>query len=125
MSVRSYIAIIDDDESVCRSLGRLLQSVGMHPVCYTSAEDFLDDRMRVSFDCLVIDVQLGGISGLELHRRLTACQVRTPVIYITAQDDPAAREQAFEAGCVAYFRKTDPGGDVIAAIHQAIGKDQS
>lgn len=123
MSARSYIAIIDDDESVCRSLGRLLQSVGMHPVYYSSAEDFLDDGMRVNFDCLLIDVQLGGISGLELHRRLLACQVRTPVIYITAHDDPAAREQALDAGGIAYFRKTDPGSDVIAAIHQAIRKE--
>lgn len=120
MSARSYIAIIDDDESVCRSLARLLQTIGMHCVCYLSAEEFLDDQMRFNFACLLVDVQLGGISGLELHRRLAACQVRTPVIYITAHDDPLTRKQAFDAGCVAYFRKTDPGAEVIAAIHQAI-----
>ena len=120
MGARAYIAIIDDDESVGRSLGRLLQSVGFHPVCYTSAEDFLDDQIRIHFACLLVDVQLGGISGLELHRRLLACQVRTPVIYITAHDDPQARKQAFDAGCVAYFRKTDPGREVIAAIQRAI-----
>lgn len=120
MPARSYVAVIDDDESMCRSLSRLLQSAGLHPVAYSSAEDFLDDRLRVDFDCLLVDVQLGGMSGLELHRRLMACQVRTPFIYITAHDDPQVRVEAIAAGCAAFFRKTDAGVDIIAAIHQAI-----
>jgi FixJ family two-component response regulator len=120
MPARPYVAVIDDEESICRSLGRLLQNSGLHSIAYTSAEDFLDDQMRVPFACLLLDVQLGGMSGLELHRRLTACQVRTPVIYITARDDPKERMEALAGGGVAYFRKTDAGADIIAAIKQAI-----
>ena len=120
MAGRSYVAVIDDDESICRSLSRLLTGAGLSPISYRSAEEFLDDRMRVPFDCLVIDVQLEGMSGVELSRRLAACQIHTPVIYITAHDDPKVREEALSAGAVAYFRKTDSGADIIEAIRQAI-----
>ena len=120
MPTRSYVAVIDDDASVCRSLGRLLQSAGLSPITYRSAEEFLDDQMRVPFACLVVDVQLEGMSGMELNRRLTACQIRTPVIYITAHDEPQVREEAMNAGATAFFRKTDPGSEILAAIRQAI-----
>lgn len=120
MPTRSYVAVIDDDASVCRSLGRLLQSAGLNPITYRSAEDFLDDQMRVPFACLVVDVQLEGMTGVELSRRLTACQIRTPVIYITALDDPQVREEALNAGGMAFFRKTDPGAEILAAIRQAL-----
>lgn len=120
MSGRSYVAVIDDDESVRRSMGRLLHTAGMSPITYRSAEEFLEDRMRVSFSCLVVDVQLEGISGIELNRRLTACQIHTPVIYITAHDEPQVREEALKVGGLAYFRKTDPGAEIVAAIRQAV-----
>jgi FixJ family two-component response regulator len=120
MPARPYVAVIDDEVSICRSLGRLLQNSGLHSIAYTSAEDFLDDQLRVPFACLLIDVQLGGMSGLELHRRLVACQVRIPVIYITAHDDPNVRRDALANGAVAYFRKSDPGADIIAAVRQAL-----
>jgi FixJ family two-component response regulator len=66
-------------------------------------------------------VQLGGISGLELSRRLTAAQDPTPVIFITAQDDPALRTQAMAEGCAGFFRKTDPGFLVMDAIRRTVG----
>jgi FixJ family two-component response regulator len=125
MAGRSYVAVIDDDESICRSLGRLLQSAGFSPITYHSAEEFLDDRMRVPFDCLVVDVQLEGMSGVELNRRLAACQIHTPVIYITAHDDPKVREDALSAGAVAFFSKTDSGAEIIAAIRGAAGVSQA
>ncbi len=113
------IAIVDDDESLCRSLGRLLRAVGMKPVAYPSAEAFLEDQAHPPFDCLVLDVQLGGISGIELQRRLVASGERTPIIFITAHDEPEAREQALATGCTGYFRKTDSGTDVVEAIRRA------
>ena len=113
------IAIVDDDESLCRSLGRLLRAAGMQPVAYASAEAFLGDARQATFDCLVLDVQLGGISGIELQRRLAASGERTPVIFITAHDAPEAREQALSAGCTGYFRKNDSGAEVIEAIRRA------
>ena len=125
MAVRSYVAVIDDDESICRSLSRLLQGAGLSPISYRSAEDFLDDRMRVPFDCLVVDVQLEGMSGVELNRRLAACQIHTPVIYITSHDDPKVREDALDAGAIAFFRKTDAGDEILAAIRKAIAANRA
>ena len=122
MTARSYVAVIDGDESVCRALGRLLQGAGLYPVMYGSAEAYLEDRMRVQFDCLLVDVQLRGMTGLELHRRLSACQILTPVIFITADDEPQTRVKALQGGCAAYFRKTDAGVDIVAAIWKAIEK---
>jgi FixJ family two-component response regulator len=116
---QTYVAVVDDDESACRALSRLLRAEGMHPVGYPSAEAFLADAKRPRFDCLVLDIQLGGISGIELQQRLKAAGSSTPVIYITAHDQPEVREQAQAVGCAAYFVKTAPGRDVIRAIRSA------
>ena len=118
-SARLSIAIVDDDESVCRSLGRLLRATGIQSVAYPSAEAFLEDALQAPFDCLVLDVQLCGISGIELQQQLAASGERTPVIFITGHDAPEAREQALAAGCTGYFRKTDSGAEVIEAIRRA------
>jgi len=71
------------------------------------------------FGCLLVDVQLGGMSGVELQHRLTALGDATPVIFITAHDDPAIRAEAVSGGCCGFFRKTDPGTAIIEAIHRA------
>lgn len=113
------VAIVDDDESVGRSLGRLLRTEGMKSTAYLSAEAFLEATPRPSFDCLVLDVRLTGISGMELHQRLIAAGEKTPVIFLTAHDDPKECEQALANGCSAYLRKTDPGTDVIGAIKRS------
>ena len=115
------VAVVDDDASLCRSLSRLLRAAGIQPVAYFSAEAFLEDAARPRFDCLLLDVQLGGISGLELSRRLSAAQDTTPVIFITAQDDPELRTQAMAEGCAGFFRKTDPGSLVMDAIQRTTG----
>lgn len=115
-----YVAVVDDDESLCRSLGRLLRASGLQPITYPSAEAFLADRKRPQFDCLVLDVQLTGMSGIELQRELVAQQSTTPVVFITAHDDVEARAQAQAAGCMAYFRKTDSGQAVLEAIRGVV-----
>jgi FixJ family two-component response regulator len=112
------VAVVDDDENLCRSLVRLLRASEIQSVTYHSAEALLADRKHPQFDCLVLDIQLGGISGIELHRQLAAAGSKTPVIYLTAHDEPEAREEAEAAGCVAYFRKTDPGEMIIQAIRR-------
>jgi FixJ family two-component response regulator len=117
---QTYVAVVDDDESLCRSLGRLLRAAGIQPVTYLSAEAFLADTKRPRFDCLVFDIQLGGMSGIELHRQINLSGSTIPVIYITAHYEPATREEAQAAGCAAYFRKTDPGQAVLKAIAKAI-----
>jgi FixJ family two-component response regulator len=115
-----YVAVVDDDESLCRSLGRLLRAANIQPVTYASAEAFLADNKHPKFDCLVLDIHLGGMSGIELGQRLVAEGGRAPFIFITAHDDPETRARAEAAGCMAYFRKTDSGADVLEAIRRAV-----
>src|SRR5277367_6713456 len=96
-----YVGIVDDDESVCRSVGRLLRAVGIQPITYASAESFLADAKRPEFGCLVLDIRLGAMSGIELAQTLTAEGWRIPIIFITAHDDPEARAAAEAVGCAA------------------------
>ncbi len=116
-----YVAVVDDDESVCRSFSRFLRIAGFQAVTYASAEALLEDTKRPRFDCLVLDIQLGGISGLELNQRLAAVKDPTPVIFITAHDDPEVRAEALASGCAGYFRKSDPAEVVLDAIRRAAG----
>jgi FixJ family two-component response regulator len=116
-----YVAVVDDDESIRRSFGRLLRAAHFQPITYASAEAFLADTQRPKLDCLVLDVQLGGMSGLELRKRLSVAHDRTPVVFITAHDDPEICEKAEKYGCAGFFRKTDSGSDVLASIRRATG----
>jgi FixJ family two-component response regulator len=120
-----YVAIVDDDESLCRAMGRLLRAAQFHAINYPSAEAFLDDQRHPQFDCLLLDVQLGGISGIELNQQLAAAGSTTPVIFITAHDEPDTRKQALASGCAGYFRKIDPGTEVIDCIRRAIANSQA
>ncbi len=114
------VAVIDDDESLCRSLARLLRASGIESVAYHSANDFLGDASHPRFDCLLLDIQLGGMSGIELARRLAGCGSTIPVIFITAHDEPEVREEALGVGCAAYLRKSDPAEVVVEALRRAI-----
>ena len=120
-----YVAVIDDDESICQSVSRFLRAAHINPITYPSAEAFLADAKHPKFDCLVLDIQLEGMSGLDLSRRLSSVKDATPVIFITAHDEPEVRAQAEACGCAGYFRKTDSGADVLTAIRRAIGLKDS
>jgi FixJ family two-component response regulator len=116
-----YIAVVDDDENFCRALGRLLLAAGMQSISYASGEAFLEDTKHPRFDCLLLDIQLGGMSGIELGQRLMTEGRYAPFIYITDHDDSKARKGAEAAGCAAFFRKTDPGAHVLDAIRRVAG----
>ena len=112
------VAVIDDDESLCRSLGRLVRLAGFQPVIFRSAEEFLLSPESSRVRCLLVDIQLGGMSGIAMHQLLLAEGNHTPVIYITAHDDPGAHSEAMNAGCAGFFRKTDPGSAIIEALRR-------
>jgi len=112
------IAIIDDDESLCRALGRWVRLAGFRPVTFHSAEEFLESRERQGLRCLLLDIQLGGMSGLALHRRLVAEGDTTPVIYMTARDEPSVRVEALNMGCAAFFLKPGAGTSIIEALRR-------
>ena len=116
-----YIAVIDDDESYCRSLARLLRAADYQPITYSSAEAFLADLKHPRFDCLVLDIALGGgVSGIELARRLAAVGSSTPIVYVTAHDDLRTREEAEASGCTAFVSKTHQGDVLLKAIETAL-----
>ena len=124
MAGNTYIAVVDDDLSVCKSLSRLLRLAQFEPVSYQSARDFLADHDHPPFDCLVLDVRMEGMSGIELLARLAAETMHPPVIFISALNDPVARAQAEALGCAGFFSKSTPGTDIIAAIRRATGDAQ-
>jgi FixJ family two-component response regulator len=105
---KPLIAIVDDDESVCRAVRRLVRSLSMDGETFSSGQQFLDlvDAMP-SFrpDCLVLDVQMPGMNGLEVQDRLATSGNAVPVIFITAHDEVGVREKALAAGAVAFLRK--------------------
>jgi FixJ family two-component response regulator len=114
------IAVVEDDASMQRSIVRLLEARGFGTRPFASAEEFLDDESAGEVVCLILDIQLNGISGIELRRRLAASGSGLPVIFITGIDDEAVQQQAIEAGCVAYLRKPFAANQLIEAINKAI-----
>jgi FixJ family two-component response regulator len=115
------VGIIEDDDSLRRSLGRLLRAAGFQAVAYSSAEQLLADDKRPRFDCLIVDIQLGGMSGIELSRQLAASGSVTPVVFNTVCDERDLREKALRAGGAAFLQKTDLGEKMLMAIQNAIG----
>nr|WP_204340037.1 response regulator [Rhizobium leguminosarum] len=119
-NLRRTVAVVDDDASLRRSLGRLLNAYGFLAEEYASAEDFLARDRKKSIDCLVLDIDLGGMSGIDLQRRLKVEGTTLPVIIITALDAGSVKAEAEKAGCVAYLQKQFSGAALIAAINKAL-----
>jgi len=119
-SIKTYIAVIEDDEGLRRSLARLLRAAGYQPVTYQSAEAFLNDAKHPVFDCLVVDVQLDGMSGIELSEQLAVSGSMTPLIFLTAHEDCEVLMQTLRAPFAGILRKNEPSAAVFAAIDKAI-----
>ena len=105
-----------------RALERLLDANGFGTLGYGSAEAFLQSSGPDRAACLIVDIQLEGMSGIMLRRRLAASGSTLPVIFITAIDAAETEREAIEAGCVAYLRKPFPSDRLIAAIQEATGR---
>ena len=112
------VAIVDDDSSMRRSLSRLLRLAGYEPCSFGSAEDFLADADRARFACALVDIQLGGMSGLDLQCSLAERGDATALIFVTAHDEPALRAEAIRRGCAAFFSKTADGAHILEAIRR-------
>ena len=101
-----------------KGVRRLLSASGYDTEVFASAEAFLACAATSKASCLVVDIHLGEISGIELHRRLTASGFKLPVIFMTAVDNDATRKEATEVGCIAYLRKPFRAHLLIDAIRQ-------
>lgn len=116
---RKIVAVVDDDPSMLRATEGLLDAYGFATLAYASAEEFLDRGSAVQVDCLLLDIHLGGMTGIELRRQLNASGSTLPVIFMTALDDEATHGEARKAGCVAYLRKPFPARQLIDAIEES------
>lgn len=114
------VAIVDDDESFARALGRLLRAAGFSATTYPSAEAFLAKHETWDIDCLILDIQLGGMSGLDLFQELVETQVRFPVIFITALEDEDHGSEARRIGCAAYLRKPVAARILVDAVNRCV-----
>ncbi|WP_455274572.1 response regulator [Rhizobium herbae] len=103
-----------------RSVERLLNANGFSTKGHSSAEAFLANADLTRLGCLVLDIQLGGISGVELWQHLKQSGVDLPVIFITALEDETLEQAAIDAGCVAYLRKPFPAKSLITAVNTAL-----
>ena len=112
------IAVVEDDPSMLQGLSRLLSAHGFQVIEFSSAESFLNSVGQCEAVCLVVDIHLGGISGIDLKRRLTSSGSDFPVIFMTAVDSETTRQEAVDAGCVAYLRKPFRAKLLIEAIDQ-------
>lgn len=115
------VAIVDDDPTYGRAAARLLRAWGFEAKTFRSAEELLGAGPEAAGDCLLLDVQLEGMSGFDLQRRLAESGSKTPVVFISGSTVASLPERAAEAGC-AYLRKSDPGDAVVAAIREAVAR---
>jgi FixJ family two-component response regulator len=112
---QKFVVIVDDDELIRDALRGLLKEAGFSALAFASAEDFLNSGDLERTACLIIDIRMPGLSGLELQSRLIASRKRIPIIFITAQGDEKMRMQALRAGAVEFLTK--PLNDDVLLEH--------
>ncbi len=119
------VFVVDDDRSVRDSLRRLVTSVGMAVEVFPTAQEFLSAPRRDAPACLVLDVRLPGLSGLDLQRELANSDATLPIIFLTGHGDIPMSVQAMKAGAVEFLTKPFRGQDLLDAIRHAIDRDRA
>jgi FixJ family two-component response regulator len=125
MTEAPIVFVVDDDPAVRRVIKRLLESVGLRVELFGSAEEFRRSERPNTASCLVLDIRLPGISGLDFQRELAETNVQIPIIFITAHGDIAMAVRAMKAGAVEFFTKPFRHQDLLDAIQQALGRDRT
>jgi len=120
LSKSSLIAIVDDDQAMREALFDLLQVEGMTARAFDNAETFLASAETAEFGCVITDVKMPGIGGLELQRRLRARGASVPVIFVTSAEDQATRIQAMADGATAYFTKPLANAELVRSLALAL-----
>ena len=114
------IAIVDDDQSVQCALQDLIESEGLSTLCFGSAEQFLDSGAQHAAGCLIADIRMPGMSGMELQAKLNAEQCRLPIIFITAHGDARMQAQAMRDGAVTFLTKPFDNIVLLDAVRAAL-----
>ena len=114
------ISIVDDDDALRNSLDDLIRSIGFRTQGFPSADAFLSSNQACDTACLILDVRMPGMNGLELQRQMVAANWRIPIIFITSHADDGARARALEAGAVAFLYKPFREEELLNAIDAAL-----
>jgi FixJ family two-component response regulator len=114
------IDIVDDEEAVRKALGRLFRAAGYEVETFATGHEFLDSLEKQRPDCVVMDLHLPGLSGLEVQQYLAMVTPDVPVIMITGRDEPGVKERLQAAGAVAYLRKPFEAHELLEAVSAAI-----
>src|SRR6266850_6396309 len=120
MTQPGTVFVVDDDQSVRESLGSLIRSVGLRVELFASAQEFLARKRPETPSCLVLDVRLPGVSGLDCQRRLFDAGVRIPIIFMTGHGDIPMTVRAMKAGAVEFLTKPFRDQDLLDAVQVAL-----
>jgi FixJ family two-component response regulator len=117
-NARIRVAVVDDDESICRALKRLLHALAFDTEIYASGREFLESFHAFQPDCVILDLHMDGMSGLDLQRHLQRMKTRPPVIIITGHDNPGVRAESLLLGADAFLLKPVDRQLLISAIER-------
>ena len=115
------VVVVEDDDGMRRAIERLLRGAGLRPMLFDSAEALLETGLPPGTGCVVLDIRLPGLSGLELIRKLAESGAKLPCIFVTAYDDPRDRAESERLGAIAYLPKPFHGRVLLKAITTALG----
>src|SRR5258708_16101185 len=124
MPATPTVFVVDDDDLVRASIQGLLKSVGLHSETFATAQEFLRGTRSDGPSCLVLDVRLPGVNGLDFQRELADAGIRIPIIFITGHGDIPMTVKAMKSGAVEFLTKPFRDHDLLDAIHQALDRDQ-
>ena len=119
MPERNLVFVVDDDAMMLRSIARLLRQLGYESVLFASAEAFAEQIDFEGVVCVIFDIDLGDVSGIELRHSLKDANISVPVIYITGNDSPTVRTAALQSGCLAYLTKPFSTKSLMEPLHKA------
>ena len=122
MPLRNVVLVVDDDAAMLRSVARLLRQFGYASLLFPSAEAFANHSDFANAVCVLLDINLGDGSGIELRHRLKASNVSVPVIYMTGNDNRATREAALQSGCLAYLAKPFSAKSLMEQLQRAAAR---
>ena len=123
METKPIVYVVDDDISVCKSLERLIRSAGLDVETFASAQDFLSGKPADRASCLILDIKMPGITGLELQEQLNNMQRTTPIIFVTGYGNVPESVQAMKSGAVDFLEKPCDETTLLLTIGRAIRKD--
>jgi FixJ family two-component response regulator len=121
---RKLISLVDDDESIRRTTTLLIESFGFHAAAFESAESFLKSGQLQETSCLIVDIQMPSMNGLQLQSHLATAGYKIPIIFITAYDKEESRRQALQAGAVAFLGKPFNDELLLQALRAALRQDE-